>query len=85
MIFLPDFIVPLHYYYFRRLDCSVKKLFDYPGSITNVNYFSFFGFSASRLSSSLVVVLPGVLIFSFCFVPLVLKPRFNLRNMRNKK
>ena len=28
---------------------------------------------------------PGVLIFSFCFVPLVLKPRFNLRNMGNKK
>ena len=69
LILLFDYII----IFFRRLDCSklvkkkkkIKKLFDYLGLITNVNYFSFFGFLASRLSSSLVVVLPGVLRYSW--------------------
>ena len=53
-------------------------MFHVPGfidgrSITNVIFFP--------VSSASVVVL----LFPFCFVPLVLEPRFNLRSMGSKK
>ena len=35
----------------------LNLLFDYPGSITNVNYFSFSAFSAAKLSSKLLLLI----------------------------
>ena len=50
-------------------------LFDEPGSFTNVNYFSFSGFSASRLLSKFFLVLCSV----------GFETTFNLRSMGNEK
>ena len=80
LILLFDCIIFVHWIV---VNCkkNKRKSFDYPGSITNLNFL--FPFPRLQLSSSLFVFL----LLPFCFVPLVLKMKemgISIRNSSTK-